>query len=219
MTARRISRLLMASLLVSACGGGGASSRAVTASGQPPVPSTPSFGSRQPSPTLPPSAGPTSPGTWGAAPGATLERPWATAQLTDVTTGDSFRIAELAAAGKVVFIETMAIWCTNCRAQQRAATTAFKELDPDRVAWVAVDVEASENAEALARYRDLNKFPFVYAIADAGLARALVDDFGETILSPPVVNLIVIGTDGRITQLHGHKSAEELRRLAADHGV
>ena len=149
-----------------------------------------------------------------------MQQPWATALLTNVRTGDTFRIADLVAAGKVVFIETMAIWCTNCRAQQYEAVAAFERLDPTRVAWVGIDVETSESAAALAAYSESNGFPFTYAIADANLGRALADDFGDIVLSPPSVNVIVVGTDGRVTQTRrGHKSADQLIRLAQEHGA
>jgi hypothetical protein len=148
-----------------------------------------------------------------------LDRAWATAILTDVTTGRTFRIADLVAAGKVVFVETMAIWCTNCLAQQKEAAVAFEELDPDRVAWVAIDVESSETAGALASYREQHRFPFTYVIADMDLARALATDLGDTVLSPPSVNVIVVGTDGRVTHLRGHKTVPEVRALAAEHGA
>ena len=148
-----------------------------------------------------------------------LDDAWATATLTNVRTGAPFRIADAVAAGKVVFIETMAIWCSNCRTQQVAATEAFTTLDPARVEWIAIDVETSETAEALARYSEQNGFPFTYAIADVAFARALVDAFGEVVLSPPSVNVIVIGTDGRVTHLRGHKSADDVRGLAAEHGA
>ena len=77
----------------------------------------------------------------------------------------------------------------------------------------------SETAEALARFCEQNGFPFTYTIADAEFARSLVAEFGEIVLSPPSVNIIVIGTDGRITHLQGHKSADELGRLAAEYGA
>ncbi|MBA2720124.1 MAG: redoxin domain-containing protein [Chloroflexi bacterium] len=189
-------------------------------------PRTPNPGDVGSSPASPTATRPSQAPTTSVAPSSgsgpaavVIDRPWATATLTNVTTGEPFRITDIVASGKVVFVETMAIWCSNCRTQQIEATVAFKELDPERVEWVAIDVESSETAEALARYREQNKFPFSYAIADAGFARALVADFGETVLSPPSVNVIVIGTDGRITALRGHKSAEELRRFAAEHGA
>jgi thiol-disulfide isomerase/thioredoxin len=212
MTARfRLAAALVASILVSACTGAA-------------DPGTPSPGNSagptahptQTAPQAPPSS-PEAPSA--STPGALLDRPWATATLTKVTTGESFRIADTVASGKVVFLETMAIWCSNCRAQQIEATVAFGDGDVPRVEWVAVDVESSETADALARYREQNGFPFTYVIADADYARALVADFGEIVLSPPSVNIIVIGTDGRITHLRGHKSAGELRRLAAEHGA
>ena len=139
--------------------------------------------------------------------------------LTDVTTGQPFRIADLVASGKIVFLETMAIWCSNCRAQQIEATAAFEGLDPARVEWVAVDVESSETAEALARYREENGFPFTYVIADAEMARALVAEFGDTVLSPPSVNIVVVGTDGEVVHLRGHKNAGEIHRLATERGA
>jgi thiol-disulfide isomerase/thioredoxin len=169
--------------------------------------------SRSGQPTSPEAPSPSS------AAGAVLDQPWATANLINVTTGKQFRIADMVASGKVVFLETMAIWCSNCRAQQVEAAVAFDGLDPEQVEWVAIDVESTETAEALARYREQNGFPFIYAIADTEFARTLVIEFGEIVLSPPSVNIIVIGTDRRITQLHGHKSADELRRLAAEHGA
>ena len=172
---------------------------------------SPSPASEAPPPTAVASTAPTA--------ALQLDQAWATAALADVTTGETFRIADLVAAGKVVFIETMAIWCVNCRAQQQEAVTAFEELDPDRTAWVAIDIESSEMAEALAAYREEHRFPFVYVIADDDLARALVADFGDVVLSPPSVNVIVVGTDGRVTHLRGHKDASELRALAAEHGA
>lgn len=119
----------------------------------------------------------------------------------------------------MVFLETMAIWCSSCRAQQVEATAAWSDIDTDRVAWVALDVEASETADALARYRDQHGFPFTYAIADRDVSRALAADFGDVVLSPPSVNVIVIGLDGRVTHSRGHLSSAEIHALAADHGA
>ena len=174
---------------------------------------TPAISAQPPSDSaspLPPSSPPA---------GAILDQPWATMTLTNVTTGQPFRIADLVASGKVVFLETMAIWCSNCKAQQVEATAAFKGLDPARVEWVAIDVESSETAEALARYREENGFPFTYVIADANLARALVAEFGDAVLSPPSVNIVVVGPDGTVLHLRGHKSVGDIQRLATERGA
>lgn len=209
----RLAAALLASVLVSACTGAAGPTAAKPEDSAGSLASPTSIRASQ-------ATAPSLEASDGSAPATLLlDRPWATASLVNVTTREPFRIADVVGSGKVVFIETMAIWCSNCRAQQVEATAALDGLDPERVEWVAIDVESSETADALARYREQNGFPFTYTIADAEFARALVAEFGEIVLSPPSVNIIVIGTDGRITQLHGHKSAEELRRLAAEHGA
>ena len=42
---------------------------------------------------------------------------WFTSQLTDVNSGQPFSIADH--QGKVVLVETLAVWCSNCLKQQR----------------------------------------------------------------------------------------------------
>lgn len=209
--------VFVASVMLAACTGArDAPPSSADPTGSPAIPSgsapieTPSTSAQPPSPDAP---------SRSSAAGAVLDQPWATATLINVTTGEPFRIADIVSSGKVVFLETMAIWCSNCRAQQREATAAFQRLDPGRVEWVAIDVESAETAEALARYREDNGFPFTYAIADAASARALVAEFGDTVLSPPSVNVIVIDPDGRVVHLLGHKSADEIHDLATERGA
>ena len=206
---RRILSGLAVACLVTAC----SSPAASTPDARPSSPPTPVATS--PIPSGQPNEGPSA----SVAHGPELAQAWATATLVDVTTGQPFRVADLVASGKVVFLETMAIWCSNCRTQQVTATAAFDGLDPERVAWVAIDVESSETAEALAAYREQHGFPFTYAIADADYARALVADFGDVVLSPPSVNIIVVGTAGQVSHHRGQKSVEEIHRLAAEHGA
>lgn len=163
--------------------------------------------------------GPSAPGASGTV-GATLTQAWATRTLTDVETGTTFRIADLVASGRVVFIETMAIWCTKCRAQQADALTALASLDRSRVVWVTIDVELSESAQALVEYEDHFGFDFEYVLADADLARELAADFGDGVLAPPSTPIIVVGTDGTVTLTEfGHKSVERILELAAAHGA
>jgi thiol-disulfide isomerase/thioredoxin len=143
---------------------------------------------------------------------------WAQTELTDVATGETFRIADL--AGKTVIVETMAIWCTKCYAQQGDVYAALEQLDPERVAYVLLDVDPSESAEALAEYRERNGFTGTYAIADRATARALVDEFGDQMVNPPATPMILIGSDGRITLTpFGHKSATDVVQLAYGHGA
>jgi thiol-disulfide isomerase/thioredoxin len=203
---------------VAACGAGGGTGTLL------PSAAAPSSGVT-PGPTATPSTStasiePDSSSEPSAVAGVVLEQAWATATLTDVETGATFRIADLVASGRTVFVEPMAIWCTKCRAQQADAMTALASLDRSRVSWIAIDVESSETAPALAEYEDHFGFDFDYALADADLARALAADFGDRVLSPTSTPIVVIGPDGTVTLTEfGHKSVERILELAAAHGA
>lgn len=212
---RALGALISFSLILGACSGAAGA----------PVVSTPTIASptssgdtsQDPGSTPAPSGLATGP---TAASGVLLTQAWATAALTDVRNGSSFRIADLVASGKVVFIETMAIWCSNCRSQQRDVVKALAGLDPDRVVWIGIDVEASESASDLADYSRSLGFDWPYVIGDQALLRALVDEFGSQVLSPPATPIAVIGTDGTVTLTEfGHKSVDRIQELAAAHGA
>ncbi|OGN87730.1 MAG: hypothetical protein A2X23_07820 [Chloroflexi bacterium GWC2_73_18] len=146
-----------------------------------------------------------------------LTAPWATIELSDVRTGRPFRIADF--AGRVVFIETMAVWCVNCRAQQRDAREALAQL-PDDVVYLGLDVEPSETADRLRDYADRNGFDWTYALAGPEMLRALEAGFGTLVLNPPATPIVVIGRDGRVTLTdYGPKSVDRLVALAREHGA
>jgi thiol-disulfide isomerase/thioredoxin len=217
----RITSLAATAVVVAACasaGGAGPSQPAPLTSALPPTatPAMPSASGELSPPAPSASAVPAS-----AVPTATppiIDAAWAQTELTDVATGESFRIADL--AGKAVIVETMAIWCTNCRAQQGEVYRALDDLDPDRVAYVLLDVDPNETAAALADYRTQNGFTGTYAIAGRETARALAVEFGDQVLNPPSTPIILVGTDGRITLTDfGHKSSETIVELARDHGA
>ncbi len=213
---RRVSVLTLAALfLATACtpaGGGPATADPTTTEPG----TTPPPGASAPATTAPGSSG--SPAT--PANGTRMTQSWATATLTDVTTGESFAIADLVEAGQVVFVEPMAIWCTNCRRQQQDALSALGQLDRSKVTWLSLDVELSETPEALKDYSRQQGFDFRFAVATRDLAIALADEFGDLVLSPPSTPIIVIGPDGaaELTDF-GHKSVDEIIALARARGA
>ncbi len=73
--------------------------------------------------------------------------------LDDLAFGGIVGLAEIAKCGKPVFIEAMAIWCTNCRAQQGRFTEAFGKMLPGIAEYVVLTIDPSETAEDLARYK------------------------------------------------------------------
>lgn len=177
-----------------------------------------------PPPTAPPASAPSdapttepTPDPAAAAAAALAAKPWATFPLTDVRTGEAFTVADL--AGRVVFLETMAIWCTKCRAQQHEATTAMADLDPERVVWLALDVDPAESAPDLARYADDEGFPHRYAVASAEVSRALAAEFGDQVLNPPSVPILVIAADGTVEAGFGHRDVAAIVATARAAGA
>lgn len=146
----------------------------------------------------------------------TGDEAWRTATLRDVVTGEEFRIADL--EGKVVAIETMAIWCITCRQQQAEARIALDAVDSTDVVYVSLDVDPNERAEDLADYAESEGFDWTFAVASADVSRSLAATFGDQVLSPPATPLIVLGPDGQLIEKHiGIKSADDLAALFAEH--
>jgi thiol-disulfide isomerase/thioredoxin len=132
----------------------------------------------------------------GVAAGERSLAAWQTRGLVDVRSGARFAIADL--AGKVVVIEPMAIWCTNCARQQREASRALASLSSDEVVYVSLDVDPSERAEDLAAYAEEQGFDWRFAVADRAMSRALADAFGDQVLSPPSTPKILVAPDGSV---------------------
>ena len=206
-SAARFFALLVAFALLGACTGAATPSAAPTVASSP-TPSASAPATDRPAPPTP-SGSPTNAAV-------AIDAPWAQVELTDVRTGERFRIADL--AGRVIVIEPMAVWCTNCKAQQREGATLLAEL-PD-VAWIALDIDPRESPDLLAGAAAERGHPFRWAIAPAELSRGLEADFGTIVLNPVPTPLILIGTDGRITLTDfGLKDAGTLVDLARQHGA
>jgi thiol-disulfide isomerase/thioredoxin len=218
---RHLPLALTLGLIVAGCASGGATPDTVAPSSSAPSMAPSAAPPATPAPSGSPSAEPASPAPPTVGPTATppaITASWAQVELTDVATGATFRIADL--AGKTVILETMAIWCTKCFAQQGDVYAALEQLDPERLAYVLLDVDPNESADALAEYRRRNGFEGTYAIADRDLARALAAEFGDQILNPPSTPMVLIGSDGGITLTpFGPKSPDDVIRLARDHGA
>jgi thiol-disulfide isomerase/thioredoxin len=146
----------------------------------------------------------------------TTAEPWRTAALRDVVTGEEFSIEEL--KGKVVAIETMAIWCVTCRIQQLEAQTALETLGSSDVAYVSLAIDPNERAEDLAEYARREGFDWRFAIASPEVSRSLVATFGDQILSPPSTPLVILDPQGQVVEQHiGITGARALVALFQEH--
>jgi hypothetical protein len=133
--------------------------------------------------------------------------------LNDVRTGERISLGQLAAE-KPVLLETMAIWCTNCRAQMHRVVDAHGAADFHSV---GIDVDPSERAEDLKAYVEREGFDWPFAMADADVAGTLRDRLGQAFMFPPNTPMVLLMPDGEIRPLHfgGYSVDELLAELAA----
>lgn len=135
--------------------------------------------------------------------------------LTDVRSGETFTLGELAAAGPIL-LEPMAVWCSNCRAQQHEVKRAHETGDFQSV---SLDVDLSESPDALATYADREGFDWRFAMADASLYRLLQERFGVAVTNPPSTPLIVIEQDRTIRPLEFGRGTRSVEQLLAEIGA
>jgi len=135
---------------------------------------------------------------------------WMSVALTDVRTGETFTLADF--AGKTVFVEPMATWCTNCRQQLGNVATAKAQLgDSEDVVFVSLSVETNIGNGDLANYTEETGFDWVFAVATPEMLISLADTFGQTITNPPSTPHFIIRPDGSTTDLAtGYEGPEEL---------
>jgi hypothetical protein len=136
---------------------------------------------------------------------------WFSAGLTDVNTGQPFTIAGY--QGKVVLVETLAVWCSNCMKQQREVLALHEALgERDDFVSVGIDIDLNESAEQLKDHAERNGFDWVYAIATPEVARAISDLYGVNFLNPPSTPMLIIDRHGQAHPLpFGIKKAAELQ--------
>ncbi len=142
-----------------------------------------------------------------------IERPdWQQMELVDANTGETFTLGDF--YGQTVFVEPMATWCTNCRAQLRNVREAIEQLteqEIDDVVFIALSVETNLSDEDLADYTQEHEFDWTFAVMSEDLLRALVDEFGRTITNPPSTPHFIIRKDGTYTDVEtGIETSDEI---------
>jgi thiol-disulfide isomerase/thioredoxin len=140
-----------------------------------------------------------------------MEAPaWFSAALTDARTGQTFTINDF--KGKVVLVETMAMWCSNCLKQQTQVKALHEALGMrEDFVSIGLDIDPNENAEALKAYTANNGFDWVYAVAPSEVAREIGQLYGDQFLNPPSTPMLIIDREGEVHLLpFGIKSAEDL---------
>lgn len=135
---------------------------------------------------------------------------WFSANLTDVNTGKSFQIADF--KGKVVLVETMAVWCSTCLQQQKQVQALHQLVKRDDLVSIALDIDPNENDATLKAHAAKNSFDWKYAVAPAIVSREIGNLYGAQFLNPPSAPMFVIDREGKAHLLpFGVKSAQDLK--------
>jgi thiol-disulfide isomerase/thioredoxin len=123
---------------------------------------------------------------------------WASLPITDALSGQSFTLADF--AGKTIYVEPFATWCSNCRTQLRNVSEANAQLGDD-VVFIALSVETNLSAADLQTYQAQTGYDMTFAVATPELLAALVSAFGRTVANPPATPHFIIRPDGSLSGL------------------
>ena len=131
-------------------------------------------------------------------------------ELTDVVTGETFKVSDF--TGKVVLLETMAIWCPNCLVQASDIRKAHETLgEPEDLVSISLDVDLNEDAAALKAYALEYGLVGHFAVAPLLMDRALGNLYSAEYLNPPLAPMMIIDRLGQVHHLrYGRKTADVL---------
>jgi thiol-disulfide isomerase/thioredoxin len=143
-----------------------------------------------------------------------MESPaWLSASLTDASTNQTFSINDF--NGKVVLVETMAVWCTTCYAQQQQIKALHTALGMrDDFVSVSLDIDPNENLSTVQKYLEPGEFDWLYAVAPADVSREIGSLYGAQFLNPPSAPILLVDRHGGTHPLpFGLKSADDLMKF------
>jgi hypothetical protein len=142
---------------------------------------------------------------------AAMSPAWYGVELTNVTSGTTFKVADL--QGKVVLVETLAVWCSNCLRQQREVQALHELLGPrDDYISLGLDIDPNETPDILKAHAEKHSFDWRYAVAPVEVAREIGQLYGDQFLNPPSTPMLIIDRQGQAHPLpFGIKSAQTLQ--------
>lgn len=143
-----------------------------------------------------------------------MESPaWFSMALTDVHTGQVFTIQDF--EGKVVLVETMAVWCSNCLQQQTQVKALHGQIgERDDFISIGFDIDPNEDIAKLKDFVDGQGFDWLYSVSPADVSREIASLYGDQFLNPPSTPMLLIDRHGVVHPLpFGIKSADELLKF------
>jgi thiol-disulfide isomerase/thioredoxin len=142
--------------------------------------------------------------------GQVLKGEWLNLELSDVRTGEKFKISDF--AGKPILLGTFAVWCPTCTKQQRRIKELHEEVG-DSVISISLDTDPNEDAGIVLEHIEENGFDWRYAISPEAMTLTLVDEFTSSIVSAPSAPMILVCEDGSYRKLGGFgvRSVDKLK--------
>ena len=133
---------------------------------------------------------------------------WMDMELTDITTGQTFKISDF--KGKPVLLESFAVWCPTCLRQQKEMQKLM-ESEGEGIIHISLDTDPNEDEAKIKEHAERNDLDWYFAISPIELTKALIDEFGITVVSAPSAPVVLICEDQSTRFLRtGVKSAEDL---------
>jgi thiol-disulfide isomerase/thioredoxin len=146
-----------------------------------------------------------------AQPSPTQTPEWLDLELVDAKTGDTFRVNDF--RGKVVLVETMAVWCPNCLRQAQELKALQASYGPDDLVFVSLDIDLHEDAAMLKEYAERNGFDWPFAVATLDVTRDIGGLYGALFLDPTLNPMLVVNRKGEVFTLgFGEKKAEDMNK-------
>jgi hypothetical protein len=139
---------------------------------------------------------------------------WLATELTDVSTGETFTIAEF--AGTPVLLESFAVWCPICTNQQKQVRALHEEVG-DEVISIALNTDPNEDHGNVNAHLERHGFDWRYTVAPVELILALKEEFGVGILNAPSAPMVLICPDQSVREMlrRGVKRAAFLQEQVA----
>ena len=133
---------------------------------------------------------------------------WMAIELTDVITGQNFKINDF--KGKTVLLESFAVWCPTCLRQQKELKKVAAR-GSDALIHISLDTAPNEDEAQVKAHAEKNGLDWYFVVAPIELTNALIDEFGLTVISAPFAPVILICEDQSARLLkNGVKSADTI---------
>ncbi|QRV15866.1 redoxin domain-containing protein [Haloterrigena salifodinae] len=135
---------------------------------------------------------------------------WRTASLTDVTSGEEFRVED---AERPVIVHTFSTGCAVCRSQDREFDALYPNAD---VEIVDLTIYSNDDPETLRSYANEEGYEWRFGTATDEVTSDLISDFGREVTSSANSPVIVVCPSDGVYRLEKKVDAEHLESILAD---